>query len=58
MFCDIKKVMLFLKLNTALLLVRNFGNIIYDIVNKCNGLLSISTLRKLEKLSLKCDEIS
>ena len=38
-----------------LMLVRNYGNIIYDIVSKYNGLISVSTLRKLEKLSLKCD---
>ena len=29
MFCNIKKVVLFLKLVTSLLLVRNYGNIIY-----------------------------
>ena len=34
------------------------GNIIYDIVSKCNGLLTVSTLRKLEELSLKCDKAS
>ena len=32
------------------------GNIIYDIVSKYNGLLTVSTLRKLEELSLKCDK--
>ena len=48
MFYNIKKVVLFLKLVTSLLLVRNYGNIIYDIVNKYNGLISVSTLRKLE----------
>ena len=39
-------------------MVRNYGNIIYNLVNKYNGLLSVSTLRKLEKLSLKCDKAS
>ena len=34
------------------------GNIIYDIVSKYNGLLTVSTLRKLEELSLKCDKAS
>ena len=58
MFCSIKKVVLFLKLVTSLLLVRNYGNIIYDIVNKYNGLISVSTLPKIEKLSLKCDKAS
>ena len=27
-----------------------------DIVNKYNGLISVSTLRKVEKSSLKCDK--
>ena len=58
MFYNIKKVVLFLKLVTSLILVRNYGNIICDLVNKYNGLLSVSTLRKLEKLSLKCDKAS
>ena len=55
---NIKKVVLFLKLITSLIIVRNYGNIMYDLVNKCNGLLSVSTLRNLEKLSLKCDKVS
>ena len=38
------------------MLVRDYGSIIYDIVNKYNGLLSVSSLRKLEKLSLECDK--
>ena len=46
-------VVIFLKLVTSLLLVRNYGNIICNIVNKYNRLISVSTLRKLEKLSLK-----
>ena len=58
MFYNIKKVVLFLKLVTSLLLIRNYGNIVYDIVNKYNGLISVSTLRKLEKLCLKCDKAS
>ena len=58
MFYNIKNVVLFLKLETSLILVRNYGNSTYDLVNKYNGLLSVSTLRKLEKLSLKCDKAS
>ena len=58
MFYNIKNVVLFLKLETSLILVRNYGNSTYDLVNKYNGLLFVSTLRKLEKLSLKCDKAS
>ena len=46
-----------LKLVTPQIIVRNYGNIIYDLVNKYNGLLSVNRLRKLEKTtSLKCDK--
>ena len=58
MFYNIKKVVLFLKLVTSVILVRKYGNITYDLVKKYNGLSSVSTLRRLEKLSLKSAKAS
>ena len=49
----IKSVVLFLKFLSNLLLLRNFGNIIYDLSAKYEDALSTTHLRKLEKLSKK-----
>ena len=54
---NVKKVVLFLKLVTSLIIVRNYGNI-DELLNKYNGLISVNRLRKLEKISLKCDKAS
>ena len=37
----------------SLILLRNFGKIIFDISSKYNGRLELSQLRKLEKISTK-----
>ena len=42
----------YLRLITCLLLHRNFGNIVYDIVQKYEN-VEVFQLRKLERLSIK-----
>ena len=49
---NFKVVILFIKILTCFMLHRTFGNVIYDIVQKCNQ-LSTSKQHKLEKLSIK-----
>ena len=49
----IKKIVLFLKLFTQLLLIRSFGNIIHDIAESSNQQLTVQDLRKLEKLYIR-----
>ena len=56
MFRYFKTVVFILKLISSSVVLRNYGKIIYDISNKYGGVLPISRLRKLEKLSLKVDE--
>ena len=46
-------VVVILNLISSLIVLRNYGKIIYDISNKHGGVLLISELRNLEKLSLK-----
>ena len=53
MFQYFKTVVVILKFISSLVVLRNYGKIIYDISNKYGGVLPISKLRKLEKLSLK-----
>ena len=53
MFYKLKAIVVFLKCISNILLLRNFGNIIYDLSAKYEGVLSISHLRKLEKVSKK-----
>ena len=43
------------KFNVRMLPIRMLP-IIYDRVNQCNGMLCVSTLQMLKKLSLKCDK--
>ena len=49
---NFKVFILFIKILTCFILHRTFGNVIYDIVQKCNQ-LSTSKQHKLEKLSIK-----
>ena len=53
MFCKINSVVTFIRLLSNLILLRNFGRIIFDISNKYDGRLKLSQLRKLEKISTK-----
>ena len=53
MFKKLKLVVFFLKLLTNLVLLRSFGNIIYDVAHKYNEQMSVPQLRKLEKLYIK-----
>ena len=48
-----KNVVFYLSLITKLVLLRKFGNIVYDIARKYEGLLNVVDLRKCEKLHLK-----
>ena len=48
---NFKTVVLFLKIISLLIVQRNFGNIIYDYIQKCNT-LKIEQLRKCEKLKI------
>ena len=49
---NFKRVVLFLKIISLFIVQRNFGNIIYDYVQKYNT-LKIEQLRKYEKLKIK-----
>ena len=53
MFCYFKAFVIILKLISFLVVLGKYGKIIYDILNKYCGLLPISKLRKVEKLSSK-----
>ena len=55
MFRYFKTVVAILKFISSLIVLRNYGKIIY-ISNKYGGVLPISKLRKLEKLSLKVNK--
>ena len=56
MFRYFKTVVVILKFISSLVVLRNYGKIIYDISNKYCGVLPISKLRKLKKLSLKVNK--
>ena len=56
MFRYFKTVAAILKFVSTLVVLRTYGKIIYDISNKCGGVLPISIPRKLEKLSLKVNK--
>ena len=56
MFRYFKTVVVILKFISSLVVLRNYAKIIYDISNKYGGVLPISKLRKLEKLSLKVNK--
>ena len=49
---NFKAAVLFIRISTCFISHRTFGNVIYDNAQKCSE-LSISKLRKLEKLSIK-----
>ena len=51
-----KTVVVILKIISSLVVLRNYGKIIYDISNKYAGVLPISKLGKLEKLSLSTNQ--
>jgi len=53
MSCTIKSIVVFIRIISNLILLRNFGKIIFDISSKYNGRLELSQLRKLEKISIK-----
>ena len=52
MFYHIKNVVIFLKFIASLLILRSFGDLLYDIADKYKDSLTISNLRKLQKTSL------
>ena len=56
MFRYSKTVVVILKFISSLVVLRNYGKIIYDISNKYSEVFPISKLRKLEKLSLKVNK--
>ena len=49
----LKTVVLFLKILTYFITHRTFGNVIHDIVQKYNNIITTTQLRKFEKLSIK-----
>ena len=54
-FFKFKSFVLFIKIVTKLLLLRPFGNLIFDLAAKYDN-VAIADLRKLEKLSIKEDK--
>ena len=53
MFCELKCVVILIKIVASLLLSRSFGNLTYDIAAKYPGGTIITDLRKLEKASIE-----
>ena len=53
---NFKKVVFFIKIISTVVILRDFGNLIHDVANNSNGLVSVQTLRKLEKLRKRCDK--
>ena len=53
MYCKLKYVVIYLKLLTNLVILRSFGNLIYNITFKYNGVLNVKELRKWEKIQIK-----
>ena len=53
MSCKSGNIVVFPRIVSDFILLRNFGKIIYDISSKYNGRLELSQLRKLEKISTK-----
>ena len=49
----LKKVVVFIKCAIALVLLRNYGNIIHDLAHNYQGKVSLTDFRKYEKLTLK-----
>ena len=56
MFRYFKTVIVILKFFSCVIVLRNYGKIIYDILNDYGGVLPNSKLRKLEKLSIKVNK--
>ena len=54
-FFKFKSLVLFIKIATKLLLLRPFGNLIFDLAAKYDN-VAFADLRKLEKLSIKEDK--
>ena len=52
MLRNIKNVVISLRVVTLFVLLRPFGNIIYDLALKYNSRLKVKDLRKLEKLQV------
>ena len=50
---SLKRCLVSLKFLLILLLSRSYGNVIYDLTRKYDGLLSLQDLRKFEKLTIK-----
>ena len=53
MFCKLKRIVVFLRLISHFIVLRNFGRIISDYSSKYAGILELSQFRKVEKLSKK-----
>ena len=53
MYRKLKYVVIYLKLLTNFVILRSFGNLIYDITFKYNGIVDVKQLRKWEKLQIK-----
>ena len=56
MSLNLSKVVLFVQTIINLIVIRNYGNIIRDVVQNNNGQLSVKKLRKMEKLYVKLDK--
>ena len=52
MYCKLKYVVIYLKLLTNFVILRSFGNLIYDITFRYNGIVDVKQLRKWEKLQI------
>ena len=53
MSCKLNNIVVFLRLLSDLIVLRNFGNIIYDFSRKYDGTVELFEFRKLEKLSIQ-----
>ena len=53
MYCKLKYIVIYLKLLTNFVILRSFGNLIYDITFRYNGIVDVKQLRKWEKLQIK-----
>ena len=57
MYCKLKYVFIYLKLLTNLVILRSFGNLIYDITFKYDSIVNVKQLQKWEKLQKKVKKV-